>query len=902
MSHQTVSRIVRFLILIFIGSNFSYVKSQVTVPSDTIKNVAKDSTLATSDTLKTDSNTTETVNLEAMKANSDLKAKISYNATDYMVLDMDAKTLKLVSQGKIDYEEMNLAADTIIMNWESNVLTAKGKLDSTGQLVGRPEFEEDGQKYRSDSMQYNITSQKGLVFGARTQQDENYILAERVKKGDGDTYYIENGKFTTCDAEHPHYYIKSRKLKVIPRDKIITGPLMLVIEDFPIPVILPFGLLPNQTTQKSGILMPQYGESDRGFFLRDGGYYIAASDKFDLAFTGDIFSKGSWRLNAATNYNVLYKYDGRFSFDYALFKNGDETDPDPSITRDFKVNWNHNQKINPQTTLRANVNAGTSSYNQNANFNQNDYVAANLASSINLDKNFPNSRWRTTLRTALDQNTQTEKVTFNFPELTVNRPRLFPFKQLGKPGDQWYKKVGLSYQFNLRNSISVIDSLFDDVVLAPLDFVTLSTVNGEDTLIETKRALDFYQNGAEHFIPLTGQLNLAKYINVSPRANFRESWYIKTVDKTYIDSTQSVVTTDKYGFAATRAFDLGIDASTRVFGVFQFKGKKQTAIRHTFSPTIGYTYKPDFSEERWNVFREVQTDSLGTTRPYSRFEGNSFAGPSAGESQSVSLRLGNVLEMKYKDPKLAKDTTAKDDYTRLKLLDSFGARGSYNFAADSLNLSFINLDARTSIFDNALAIQWTGIVDPYIVNADGNRINTFALEEYGKLGRLSTMTLALSTRLQSKRRAGNRGGGVTDEGEAKQERRPANMTDQAWSDVQYMRAAFIDFDIPWSLNLNYNLRYSNNGIRRDTTMTVNFSGDFNFTPKWKIGFNSGWDFSNKEFSPTSVTFFRDLHCWEFSGTWVPFGLRRSYQFSIGVRSSTLSDLKLSQQRNWQDRF
>ncbi len=889
MHHSTVFCFLRILILLLLESTFFYANGQVAIPTDTVKNVAKDSS--------------KTANIEALKAQSDLKATIDYSSNAYMVLDMELKTLKLISKGKIDYEKMSLSADTIIMNWENDLLSAKGTMDSTGHLTGRPEFEENGQKYRSDSMLYNIATQKGLVFGARTQQDDNYILADRVKKTTGETYYVKNGKFTTCDAEHPHYYIKSKKLKIIPRDKIITGPLLLVIEDFPLPIIIPFGFFPNQTKRSSGVVMPTYGEAtDRGFFLRDGGYYFAISDKMDLLIKGDIFSKGGWRLDGSTSYNKRYKFNGKFGLEYGIQKFGEKEDPTFRETREFWVRWNHSQTLTPQATLRANVSAGTSTYNQNFSYDAQNYLSNTFISSVNFNQSFANSPWRMSINGNHSQNTNTGQVTLGLPDLTVNRTRWFPFRKAGGTGDKWFKKIGASYTMSLRNQISVPDSLLGRILTQPNQLFELTTINGEDTTSEFKRGLDYYKNGILHSIPITSQVTLAKYINISPSINFREYWYIKTIEQNFVDSTQSIVSDDVYGFSATRSFDASVAASTRVYGIYQFNNKKKTAFRHTFQPSIGYSHKPDFGNDFWNVYREVQTDSIGNTTLYSKYQGALFGGPTAGAIQAITFSLNNILELKYKDPAMEADSTAKDKYKRLNILDSFGARSSYNLAADSLNLSLITLNARTSMFNNKLAIQLNGSVDPYTVTAEGARINTYLIQSEGKLGRLSNMTLAFSTSLRSGRNDAGGRNAVLDVDQPNHVRRPRNITEAEWDQIQFFRDAYVDFSIPWSLNINSNIRYSNNGIKKDTTVTLNFSGDVNISPKWKIGYTSGWDFSAKDFSYTSFTIFRDLHCWEMSLNWIPFGNRQSFNFAINVKSPTLKDLKLTKRRDWQDRF
>lgn len=892
MRPNNVSSILHIFIFLAFGAASSYVHAQSIVLQDTTKNAAKNPSATGPDSSKT-------VDLEAMKANSDIKAKIDYQASDYMLLDLKQKTLKLVNTSSINYDEMNLKADTITMNWESNILTAKGKMDSTGQLSGRPQFEENGQAYRADSMSYNIQSQKGLVYGARTKQDENYILAGVVKKEDGDTYYIENGKFTTCDAEHPHYYIKSNKLKIIPRDKIITGPLMLVIEDFPLPLIVPFGFFPNQTSKKSGIIMPTYGEAaDRGFFLRGLGYFWAVSDKFDLKFEGDIFSKGGWRVAGSTSYNKRYLLDGTFGVEYAFAKFGESTDPSFRTTKDFWVRWNHNQKLTPQARLTANVNAGTSTYNQNFSYNEEAYLSSNFKSTVSYNQSFPNTAWG--LNTTLDytQNTGTQQVTLSAPTVAINRSRWFPFKGKNSTGNKWYHKIGATYNMRLRNQITVPDSLFDDVIFRPQQNVQLVTITTEgDTTTEDKRALDYYRNGIQHTIPINTQLSLAKYINITPGINFNEYWYIKTLEKEWQDSV--LVSNDVYGFAAARDFNVNVNTSTNIYGVFQFKkfkNKKQIAMRHTVQPSLGYTFKPDFSDSFWGFYNTVQSDTAGNTETYSRFAGQIFSGPTAGETQSLNFGLNNILELKFRSKEAEEDTTIKDPYTRINIFDNVRLAGSYNFAADSLNLSFINFNARTNILNNKFSVQVQGNVDPYAVNAEGRRINTFRVQKNGTIGRLNDLNIAFNASLQSKRKIGT--SYTTDEPLEK----PKRLTEEEWNHIRYYRDNYVDFNIPWRMALTYNLRYTNTGLVKDTTMTLNFNGDFNMTPKWKIGFTSGYDFQQRDFSYTSVSIYRDLHCWEMSMSWIPFGARQSYNFSINVKSSTLKDLKLTKRRDFQDRF
>lgn len=890
MRRRVVLFFVQVLLIVAATSVYSYGFAQNNVPSDTTKKPATNP-----------QDSSRNARIEQLKADSDLEEEIKYKAKDYMLLDMDAKTLLLMDGGELTYQSMTLQADSVAVNWEKNVLNATGKVDSTGKKTGRPQFEENDQKYRANEIAYNFKTQKGIVAGARTKQGEEFVIADSVKKHDDQTYYIQDGKFTSCELDTPHYYIKSKRLKIIPQDKIITGPLMLVIEEFPLPLILPFGFFPNQSGKRSGIVMPTYGESaDRGFFLRDGGYYWAISDKADLLVRGDIFSKGGWRLEASTSYKKRYAYDGTFGIEYGVQKFGEQyiingdtfADPNFSRTSNFWVRWRHNQNLSPQATLKANVSAGSSNFLTANSYNEQEYLTNTLKSTITYAQSFSNSPFRLTATLNHSQNNQTRNVTLGLPDIALTRSRLFPFKGKNAVGNKWYHKIGMNYTMNLRNQISVPDSLLDDVLFRANQNIDFVNVQGEDTVVTSQRGLDYYRNGLTHTIPISTQLSIFKYINANPSFNFKEYWYIREKVKTYDPLRDEVEEEDIYGFAAARDFNFNFNTSTRIYGIFQFKGDRQPAIRHTFQPNVGYTYKPDFSEELWGFYKEVQVDTLGNTEKYSRFEGALFGGPRRGEQQQLNFGINNILEMKVRTKESLQDTSIKDPYSRFAILDQLSLNSSYNFAADSLNLAPFAFAARTNILNNKFAIQINGAVDPYAVSPEGRRINTFRYAKNGNIGRLSTLTLNFNTRLQSKKA----------KGPVRRDQNGQEYPEDEWNHIQYYRDLYVDFNIPWSLNLSYILNYTNSGVFRDTTMTLNFNGDFNLTPKWKVGFTSGYDFQNKDFSYTSVSIYRDLHCWEMSMTWIPFGNRQSYNLSINVKSATLKDLKLTKRRDWQDRF
>lgn len=846
------------------------------------------------DSLGTDS--LRSIRLKEVEANSDFKSEVSYKANRFMLLDVEKKILYLSDGAQIRYETMVLDADSVVVDWNKDMLTAGGKMDATGKINGRPTFEENDQKYNAQGMSYNFKTQRGLVQGARTKQGEEFILADKVKKVSENTYYISNGKFTSCDQEHPHFYLKANRLKVIPRDKIVTGPVQLVIEDFPVPVFLPFGFFPNKTGKKAGIIMPTYGSSEeRGFFLRDGGYYMPLSEHFDLTLKGDIFSKGGWKLAASTSYNKRYRYNGSFGVEYGYQKFGMKFDPNFNESKNFWVRWDHNQTINPQATLTANVNAGSSNYFSQNSYNEREYLTNTLKSSINYNQSIANRPWRFNLNLDHSQNTLTKQVDLGLPSFSATRSRFFPFKGKNAVGDKWYYKIGANYTMNLQNRISAPDSVIPALLLTPtrdVQLIEIQEATGPedvaDTTLTTVRGLDYFRNGIQHSLPVTMQFNALNYINITPSLTFRELWNVKERIRYWDADSAKVRYTDNYGFYTARDFNFNLSASTRIYGVFNLGGTRARAIRHTVLPSLGYSYKPDFSTDLWGYFTEVQVDTTGKTQRFSRFDGSIFSGPSAGEQQQINFSLGNMLEMKAKSRAAEKDTTIKNAWNRLTLLDGFGFSTSYNFAADSLKLAPVQFNARTNILNNLLAINWTATADPYAVNYKGQRINTFRIEKNGSLARISAMNFALSARLQSKKGKSATG--------------PVRQQNNTFREFQYYRDQYVDFNIPWSLNLSYNLNYSNSGLRRDTTMTLNFNGDLSLTPKWKIGFTSGYDFTAKDFSYTSISIYRDLHCWEMSMSWIPFGDRKSYQMSIGVKSGALKDLKIPKQDNWQDRF
>ncbi len=863
--------------------------------SDTLVATIDSLEYAPGDTSKPDSSREKYV--EKLKAGSDLEAPVTYEAHDSIVFDMEKDMLFLFKSGKLNYTEITLQADSIAVDFGTNLLIAGGLADSSGVLQGKPVFRDDKQDYTADWMAYNYKTQRGKVRYVRTKMGDEYISGDAIKMDSLDIngkqiVYIKNGTFTSCSELDPHFYIRSSKLKVIPNDKIVSGPLSLVVGGFPLPIGLPFGFFPNQEGRRSGLILPEYGEAaDRGFFLKSGGYFLAVNDFFDLAVTGDIYTKGGWRLEARTNYKKRYWYNGTFSFETALRKFGEEGDPGFSKDRSYFVKWNHQQNIDPTSTFRASVNAGSSNYLSRQSYDTREILTNTLKSNISYNKKFSNSPYTFTLNLDHSQNTATKNVTLGLPNLTFSRARAFPFQSKGKPYGkfwEWAENIGISYNFNARNQISVPDSLLGSALFRAQEDITLQTISEGDTTFTTSRGLDYYRNGMQHSIPLSTKISLFRYLNISPAFNFNEYWNLRRSVRQYFPSQDTVVIYDEDGFFAVRDFDFSVSAQTQVFGFYRFTGKRKPMIRHTINPAISYNFNPDFSQEKWNIIRQVQADTLGTMQTNNQF-GNSLMAPGGSrESQSMSFSLNNRLEMKYRNLKEEEDSagSTKEIWKKFVLIDNFSLSGSYNFAADSLNMSPVSSSARTTLFNNKLNIQLHSTFEPYSFDSNGRKMSEYYYNTAGRLFWISQVTLTAGTSFRSRPR------GKDNQNERKLAYDPARSL---------FLEQYVDFQVPWSLNINYNLTYTNSGVNTDTIQSLRINGDFSFTPKWKLALASGYDFDNKEFTFTTLSVHRDLHCWDLSFNWVPFGTRKSFIFTLNVKNPTLKDLKITKRSNWQDR-
>lgn len=788
-----------------------------------------------------------------------LKAKVVYSAKDSIRFDITNQRVYLFGNAKVNYEKMELKAAMIELDLKNKLVHAEGTRDSLGKETGIPYFSDGEHASTGRKISYNFESKKGKISDIIAKEGEGYIHGETVKKDTNNVTYIKHGSYTTCELADPHFEIKAKKLKIIPDDKIITGPAFLVVEDVPTPLGIPFGYFPNKKGQSSGILVPAYGESNNlGFFLRDGGYYFGFSDYVDLAIRGDIYSYGSYALKTHSNYRKRYKYNGNLNISYSKILIGDPDAIDPSEQNDFFVRWNHTQdgKARPGTSFLANVNAGSSNYNTfNAN-NANAYLSNTFQSNIAYTKAWKRSSLSANARHS--QNTLTKRMDISLPELTYNwRPVLENKKRIGTG---WgYDKIRVGYVVNAKNELTTYD-----------------------TIIFKESPLRRMRNGLRHSIPVSTSFQALKYVTITPAITGYSTWYMQTIEKRFDPTADAVVTDTIKGFKMFNEFSTSVNASTRLYGMYTFRNSKMKALRHVITPNIGISYRPDFADPQFGYYKSVVTNPTGQTQEYSIFEGGIYGAPPSGKSGFVSWSLNNNLEAKVRQR-----TDTSDADKKITLIEALNISSGYNLAAENFNWSAITINGRTKLF-NVLDINANTTLDPYRIDSTGRRIERFEWYENKRVGRLTNANLAIGTNLRSREKK-NTGPKTSTKG-----------TPEELEDINRHPEAYIDFNVPWSLNIYYNITYSKPQLVEQVIQSLNFNGDFSLTPKWKIGFNSGYDFKNNDFTYTSVNVYRDLHCWEMRFNWIPFGFRQSYTVDIKVKSSVLQDLKLSRKRDWYD--
>lgn len=785
-----------------------------------------------------------------------LDDKVDYHADDSMITDITNQKAYLYNNAVVVYQDMTLKAGYIEIDFKNNTVYAYGIKDSTGREVQRPDFKNKDGQYVAGFIAYNFDTKKGKIKDVITQQDEGYIHGSDIKKDTNDVYYVKDGKYTTCDLQHPHYYIGAKKIKVIPDDKIITGPAELWVADIPTPLVLPFGYFPNKKGRRSGILIPSYGESAAwGFFLRDGGFYFGGNEYADLALTGDVYSNGSFGGKANTNYRKRYRFEGGLNISYSRKLNGDVELPNSTVENNFFVRWRHTQdpKAHPSSRFSADVNAGSSRYNKYSGSVTGDYLQSNFLSNISYSKSFTGTPFNFAANARHNQNTITKKMDITLPELSLAMNRIYPFKNKKRVTNTWYDKIGISATANARNDI-----------------------NAYDSTLFTNQTLHQMRNGMRFTVPITTSINVLRYLTLAPTINGSSNIYFETIDKHFDPETNKVVTDTVPGTVMANDFSASASLSTRLYGDYYFHSKHLKQIRHVATPSLSTSYRPDFSESKYGYYRTVALDSFGTnTQQYSIFQNGIYGSPAAGRSGILAFSLSNTLEAKTKSQS---DSGAV--FKKVSLIDNLGVSFAYNMAAKNYNWSDINLSGRTRLF-KVMNIDASAFVSPYQIDSSGQRIERFEWNN-GRIGRLTSMSLSFSTSMRSMEHKG-----------AKPVSKLATQ-----DELDYINShpdAYIDFNVPWNLYVYYSIRYSRPGLPSSelTTQSLTFNGDLSLTKKWKISLSSGYDFTTKKMTVTSINIYRDLHCWEMHFNYVPFGYMQSFSLEINVKASVLKDLKLT---------
>ncbi len=847
----------------------------------------------------------------------DIQTTIKYSASDSIVLEANNKIAHLYGNAKIEYGTVSLEAAYIEINYDTHVLSAAPATDSTGKEIGVPVFKDGGETFAAKKIAYNIKSKKGLISEVVTQQGEGYIHGEVVKRNEKNEFSVFHAQYTTCNLEHPHFYINAGKIKAIPNEKVLSGPFNLVIGDIPTPLGFAFGLFPTpKQNRSSGVLVPTFGESRaRGFFLSNGGYYLALNDYIGTSITGDIYSLGGYKVNMNNSYFKRYAYNGNLSISYDYFKN-DEADIEqsraraaggqmlmPPTTRSIWINWSHSPVQKPgRGRFSANVSAGSSLFNRVNMTSSSNYLTPTFTSSIAYQKTIPNSPFSfgITLRQSQQNGGATTDLTqrsptvmsFVLPDMNFAMTQMSISEMLTSkpPTGEWYEKFTFGYNVNLNNTVvNRIDQRPNTIQVLPVNGnLSSAPIVGE---ADSTRAfpLNFnnlgqmWRNGkrqANHNFSIgLGNYKVARYFNLTPSINYSEIWTDERFSYTYIPEANAV-RVDTTSFGRVYQYGAGASLSTNVYGTVQVKGKRIEAIRHVMRPTVSYAFSPNYGGRGFDYYQEVQigvTDTITKNPVYGRARRYTNV-PGGGLQSGLSFNVQNNVEMKVR----SKSDSTANSFEKVSLIDNLGASTFYNFAADSFKLQNINLNLNTRLF-KIFNFTVTSVLDPYQYNAKGRRLDKYTLPRFAN----ASMSLGASFNPASQ------GASPTAP--------PTNLP--ALEDGIGMRQnlpSYVDFKIPWTLSMDFTLYYARSmTAEMSTTLTKNFgfNGSVNLTEKWKVAYNAYYDFTNNNIANASLNIHRDLHCWDMSISWIPFGFMRGYNLTINARSSLLRDLRLTRNRS-----
>ena len=823
----------------------------------------------------------------------DLDNSVTFAAKDSVIL-IGRDSAFMYGTGNVKYGDIQLDAAQIEMNLNDNTVYAVGTPDTAGVMQGRPVFSEGGTDYEANTMRYNFKSRKGIIHDVVTQQGEGYLHSGLTKKADDETYYFENGKYTTCDdRDCPHFYFQITKGKMRPGKDVVTGPTYLVLAGLPLPLALPFGYFPFSESYQSGILVPTFGDDyNRGFYLSDGGYYLAINDNVDLALTGEIYTKGSWGLAARSTYAKRYKFSGNFSVNYLKTILGDKGLPDYSKQTNFQVTWSHSQdsKSNPNMSLSASVNFATSGYTRNDlnAYYSNAFTENTKSSTVNMTYRFPNSKWSLSTSLNVSQRTQDSTVSVGFPNLNITMGQLAPFKRKRAVGaERWYEKIKISYSGQFQNSLTAKQNVFFK-----------------------KSLIKDWRNGMKHSVPISATFNIFKYFNITPSVSLNDRMYSSKVRRQWDPNAAAEVCDTSYNFYNVWDFNASVSMDTKLYGFFKplpIFGDKVQMIRHVLTPSVSFSGAPDFSSPFFGYYGSyTRPNSAGEPElvQYSMFPNSVFGVPGRGKTGAINVSLANNVEMKVKTDN---DSIGEK---KISLIENFTVSQSYNFAADSLNWSNINtsiLLRLTKGFNLNLSAVWD--VYTYQLNSSGQpvRVNIPRWKAGKGLGRLSSTGTSFSYTFNNdtfKRKNKN----DKKDSDKKPDDTSGAMHDRdleddmdnssGGGDVDLDSDGYARWSVPWSLSVNYSIGYGYGNFNYEKmeynpkiTQNLSFSGNIRPAKNWNFSFTASYDFNTHRLAYMNCNISRNLHCFTMRASFVPVGPYKSYNFHIGINSSMLSDLK-----------
>lgn len=835
------------------------------------------------------------------KKSGALDAPVTFSSEDSMVYDAKSKVARLYGNSNVKYQNMDLSSDRIQMSLDSSLVRATGTADSTGAISGTPVFTMGQDKYESDTMAFNFKTKKGFIYNVYTEQEDGYLSSQHSKRDSSGVLYLEHGRYTTCDQPHPDFYIALSRAKVRPGKDVVFGPAYLVVADVPLPLAIPYGFFPFTKSYSSGFIMPSYGdESSRGFYLRDGGYYFAMSDKWDLKLLGEIYTKGSWGLSVASNYRKRYRYNGSFFFSYQNTKNGDKGMPDYTEQTSFKLQWSHRQdpKSNPFSSLSASVNFASTSYernNLNSMYNPQSYTQSLRTSSVNWSTSFSSLGMTISGSANLSQNMIDSTVSLTLPDLNISVSRFYPFKRKHMAGkERWYEKISMSYTGQFSNSIDT----------------------KEDKLFKSNLIKD-WRNAFQHNIPINANFTLFNYININPSFNFTDRMYSNKVMKSWDEQAQTERADTTYGFYNVYNWSMSIGASTKMYGFWvpskKIFGDKIQAIRHVLTPQVTFSYAPDCGSRYYETYQKTDADGNVSLVEYSPFENGLFNVPSRGKTGSVTFDLSNNIEMKVKSDK---DSTG---YKKLSIIDELGFNMGYNMAAKEKPWSDLTVRLRLKWWKN-YTFNLNAVFAAYAYELDDNGrpyVSNHTEYSKGRFGRFQGLSQNISFTLNPEKLKKWFGGGDDEEDATEDDNNTedddtgieSNVDDDMVNGQNGARKknagkaetdadGYMKFSMPWSLTFGYGItmRENTSGKFNTKTMrypyaftqTLNFSGNIRISDGWNISFSSGYDFENHDLSMTTASLSRDLHCFNMSCS-VVLAPYTSYNFSFRCNAATLTD-------------